>query len=285
MKKTAGYTPRKFWETYYQHHKTVGFVDKTYYRYEEILRAIAFRKAMKVRKGMKLLDIGCGEGTWCFRFARKGAKVVGTDINRLTIKKAKELNRKKGLNVKFYPVKAEDIKPKKGFFDAVYSITVLQHITKEKNYLKALDNIVASTKKGGKILILEMIDSGGSSEKYIKNRKKIYVVAQFRKRKCSLAKDIKIPKFGYAAILGFNALIRGILSLFMKRTLKKMKKTHSERYDLTASQEGRKTRFSFIVYEAIKKIILILSFPIDLVAVTFGLARRSSFRLLVFEKG
>lgn len=277
------YKPQEYWEKRYKKHKTVGFMDKTYYKYEEILRNISFDKAVKIKGGMKILDIGCGRGEWCFKFAKRSAEVVGIDINRLVIKTAKEINKKKKLNIQFYPIKVEDIKFKNDSFDIVYSITVLQHIINEKDYLKTLDKIVNVTKKNGKIAILEMIGENSNTFFYIKSRTKDYVVSQFKKRNCILIKEIGIPKIGYTAILKFNSILKKTMSALIGKNFNKMKEEDSRKYNFS-SETKKNDSLTLRVYEILKKIILLFCFPFDFFIVLLRIKTKSSFRILVFKK-
>src|SRR5688500_13177225 len=51
----------------------------------------------KIVKGMKVLDVGCGDGTTAIPMARRGAEVLGVDIARNLVKAGNERAKKEGL--------------------------------------------------------------------------------------------------------------------------------------------------------------------------------------------
>src|SRR5687768_4599878 len=48
-------------------------------------------------KGMKVLDVGCGDGTTAIPMAKRGAEVLGVDIARNLVKAGNERVKKEGL--------------------------------------------------------------------------------------------------------------------------------------------------------------------------------------------
>ncbi len=61
---------------------------KLYPRYLEVT------KHLKIKKGMKILDIGCGRGELSFWAASHGATVIGVDYSKAAIKLAKNALKK-----------------------------------------------------------------------------------------------------------------------------------------------------------------------------------------------
>jgi ubiquinone/menaquinone biosynthesis C-methylase UbiE len=96
-----------------------------------------------LKKGDKILDIGCGSGRDSIFLAKQGFEVWGIDISKEAIKKAKEKFRAKNLHFLVGDIK--DLKFKDEFFDAVYSGWVLQSIPLKKASLE----IFRVLKKGG----------------------------------------------------------------------------------------------------------------------------------------
>jgi SAM-dependent methyltransferase len=80
-----------------------------------------FRKFFK--KGMRLLDIGCDDGSFSRRLGQIGYDVYGIDIRKKEVSEA----RQKG--IKAYCCNAEKRLPfASGYFDAVYLGDVIEHI-------------------------------------------------------------------------------------------------------------------------------------------------------------
>ena len=104
---------------------------------------------LKPSKEKKLLEIGCGYGRETQEFGNLFKEVVGLDISKGTIERAKKYakqNKKENLKFYVYPDEIQNLEPES--FDCLYSYTVFQHCP---------DNIV-------KILLYDgtlMLKSGG----------------------------------------------------------------------------------------------------------------------------
>ena len=98
-----------------------------------------------IKKGRKILDVGCGVGQVANFLEDKGYKVNGIDISPLFIKEA----RKSG-NAKFSVMDSTKLKFKDNSFDAVISAETLEHITYPKAALSEMDRVLR--KKG--VLVL-----------------------------------------------------------------------------------------------------------------------------------
>lgn len=125
-----------------------------YQQYEEFLRRRVFERDVHIYKGIKVLDIGAGAGNWCRWIAGKGAEVTGIDISSHMIDIATGLSRNIS-NTAYRHCAIEDADFASGNFDLVISITVLQHITKEAVFARAIENIVRMLKPGGRICCIE----------------------------------------------------------------------------------------------------------------------------------
>jgi 2-polyprenyl-3-methyl-5-hydroxy-6-metoxy-1,4-benzoquinol methylase len=105
-----------------------------------------------IKKGMKVLDLGCGDGTTAIPAAQRGAEVLGVDIARNLVaagnRRAKEL----GLsNVRFQEGDACDLQgvPDKGF-DMLVSIFGAMFAPKPQDVANAMVRVV---KPGGRIVM------------------------------------------------------------------------------------------------------------------------------------
>lgn len=97
-----------------------------------------------LKKGAKILEIGCGSGRDSIFLAKKGFDVVGIDISAEAIKKAKA--KSKGYsNLSLIRGRAEHLPFKTSSFDAVYSIWTLQFCPLKQ----AAKEIYRVLKKGG----------------------------------------------------------------------------------------------------------------------------------------
>src|SRR5688500_10232806 len=81
-------------------------------------------KGLGITQGMKVLDLGCGDGTTALPEARLGADVLGVDIAKNLVEAGNRRARSEGLkNCRFQEGDASDLRElKEGTFDLVISI-------------------------------------------------------------------------------------------------------------------------------------------------------------------
>lgn len=105
-----------------------------------------------VKKGMKVLDLGCGDGTTAVPEAKRGAEVLGVDIARNLVEAGNRRAREMGLsNLKFEEGDATDLSPLKDkSFDLVVSIFGAMFAPKPFDVAREM---VRVTKPGGKIVM------------------------------------------------------------------------------------------------------------------------------------
>jgi ubiquinone/menaquinone biosynthesis C-methylase UbiE len=105
-----------------------------------------------IKKGMDVLDLGCGDGTTAIPSARLGANVLGVDIARNLVEAGNQRAKNEGLsNVSFQEGDATDLKELKDkSFDCVVSIFGAMFAPKPFDVAK---EVVRVTKPGGKIVM------------------------------------------------------------------------------------------------------------------------------------
>lgn len=80
-----------------------------------------------------MLDIGCGNGIFSFRFTKSGGRVVGIDLSLTGIRKAKSMaNHMRLHELDFLVASAENLPFKDGSFDIVFHSEVLEHVKRPK---------------------------------------------------------------------------------------------------------------------------------------------------------
>ena len=80
--------------------------------------------------GDLLLDIGCNWGRWCFAAARAGFMPLGIDPSLRGVLAANRIARQLGIRASFVCGDSRYMPFKDGIFDAAYSFSVLQHLSK-----------------------------------------------------------------------------------------------------------------------------------------------------------
>ena len=105
-----------------------------------------------VTKGMKVLDLGCGDGTTALPEARLGADVLGVDIAANLVEAGNGRAKRAGLaNCKFQEGDATDLRDlKDGTFDLVVSIFGAMFAPKPFDVAKGMTRV---TRLGGRIVM------------------------------------------------------------------------------------------------------------------------------------
>src|SRR5712675_626021 len=105
-----------------------------------------------ITKGLKVLDLGCGDGTTALPAARLGADVLGVDIARNLVEAGNKRAKEQGLtNCKFQEGDATNLHELKDkTFDLVVSIFGAMFAPKPFDVAK---EVVRVTKPGGRIVM------------------------------------------------------------------------------------------------------------------------------------
>jgi SAM-dependent methyltransferase len=109
-------------------------------------------ETLGIRPGMKVLDLGCGDGTTAIPAARRGAEVVGVDIAENLVAAGNRRAKALGLaNVRFEQGDASDLaKVDDESFDLVVSIFGAMFAPRPSDVAKEM---VRVTKPGGRIVM------------------------------------------------------------------------------------------------------------------------------------
>ena len=98
-------------------------------------------------EGAAVLDVGCGSGLFFQEIASKARLVVGIDLSKKLLLKAKQ---HVGANVFVLQADADYLPLIEGFFDAVFSFTVLQNMPEP---LETLTQVKRVTRTKGKVVL------------------------------------------------------------------------------------------------------------------------------------
>jgi ubiquinone/menaquinone biosynthesis C-methylase UbiE len=133
----------KNWVAEYADMKTKDFLLKTLERF------------IVLPKTAKILDVGCGPGKWTKMYAEKGFLTTGIDASSGMVQLARA-GKKDMKKVNLSVMDASSLGFQDASFDLVNCVTVLQHITVDEKWKKAIKEIVRVTKPKGNILLYEM---------------------------------------------------------------------------------------------------------------------------------
>jgi cyclopropane-fatty-acyl-phospholipid synthase len=105
-------------------------------------------RKINLRKGMKVLDIGCGWGSFAKYAAEKyGAEVIGVTVSKEQVKLGNEQSR--GLHVE---IRLQDYRDLDEKFDQVVSVGTIEHVG-QKNYRTFMKVVHRCLKDGGLFLL------------------------------------------------------------------------------------------------------------------------------------
>jgi ubiquinone/menaquinone biosynthesis C-methylase UbiE len=143
---------RDYWEDRARRYgaRAAGYTDVAMDAYEDRLRGSALERFLGRGNGRHLLDAGCGNGRWSVRMAQAGWVVTGADISESLLALAPPAP-----NVTYVHGAIEDLDLPATSFDAILSVTVLQHITDEGHFDTAIANMSRMLRPGGIVAVLE----------------------------------------------------------------------------------------------------------------------------------
>ena len=133
--------------------KIMQSYDVTAEMYDERYAEEQHRKYSKTLENVNVtsktvLDVGCGSGLFFSQVAYKAGIVVGVDLSRKLLTKAKK-HIKAFQNTFVLQADADHLPFKDRFFDNIFSFTVLQNMPKPPQTLRELERV---TKKDGKVV-------------------------------------------------------------------------------------------------------------------------------------
>ncbi len=130
----------------------VEFVRSGKNYYSEHLNGPALIQLMGNVAGMKVLDIGCGEGCFARFFAKAGAKVTAIDISEALIQAAIAEEKRHPLGITYYATDAADLHMLQSqHFDVAYCYMAIMDI---HDYAGTIAEIARILKPKGRLVIV-----------------------------------------------------------------------------------------------------------------------------------
>lgn len=133
----------------------------------------AIQSSLSLRKGQRVLDVGCGTGIFTRLLAQKGLNVTGVDESEKMLSHAKSKSELDG--VEFINANAENLPFPDAHFDRVLCAFMLEFAS---NTLKVVTEMIRVLKPGG-IMVIATLNSAGI---WAKGRvgEGVYASAKFR---------------------------------------------------------------------------------------------------------
>jgi len=110
---------------------------------------VNFLHELNPPRGLKAIDMGCGEGRDSVYLARLGLDVSGIDVSRLAVKRAKEYAKNQMVSVNFLVADIRNLPIKDEIFGLIINIACLQMLIRQKARDKHLNEAHKVLKNGG----------------------------------------------------------------------------------------------------------------------------------------
>jgi SAM-dependent methyltransferase len=189
-------TDHEYWEerTRLYGARAAGYSDVAMDAYEDRLRRAAIERLLGRGGGRRLLDAGCGSGRWSIRLAETGWVVTGADISHGLLALAPSAP-----NVTYVQGAIQNLDLPTASFDAVLSVTVLQHVTEERDFEAAVDNLMRMLRPAGTVAVLEYapLRVFGSMPGYMHARSRGQWLRAFTSRGCRLRAETGVRFLGH----------------------------------------------------------------------------------------
>lgn len=121
-------------------------------------------KLFKAKRGMHILDVGCGTGNFSIKLAQIGCRVTAVDVSENMLQIARTKVKQKHLDISFHKMDAYDLQFAENNFDGVLSMAAFEFIDRPKCVLQEMMRVV---KNDGQIVV-GTISSEGAWGKYYK---------------------------------------------------------------------------------------------------------------------
>lgn len=166
MATLSRYRPAEYWEDRARRFAVAGDglaavcsygMPGFYNRLIDFCQRRALAPWLKIRPGMRVLDVGCGVGRWSRLLAARGACVTGVDLSPTMIAEAGRRAAASGLasRCRFVVQDSAALEVAGGSFDLILCVTMLQHILDLGALRSALQRMGRHLAPDGRLVILE----------------------------------------------------------------------------------------------------------------------------------
>lgn len=146
--------------------------DFNFRRAQETIPALRW---LNPKSGERILDVGCGEGTYNYRIALRGAHIVGFDMNQCQLRRAMALHKTPA--TEFICADATTLPIQSGQFDTVMSLCVFEHLPNDREALREISRVLRP--EGRILLTLDSLSLAGVDESWRDTHRKRHAVRQF----------------------------------------------------------------------------------------------------------
>ncbi len=109
-------------------------------RYQKCMQLLIDRIGSLERK--RVVDLGCGDGVLMYELFRNRAESYGVDLSDIAINFARQKHSSLGSNAQFFVESCTDTHFDDGFFDAVISTDVIEHLSNPGELLSEIQRLL-----------------------------------------------------------------------------------------------------------------------------------------------
>jgi SAM-dependent methyltransferase len=125
-------------------------------RRAEAVRRVASSPLFHLRPGIKVLDLGCGPGTYAVPLAQRGAVVTAVDLSPAMLDMAAAAARDAGVTLRLVQADMRELVSESEFDLAISMYTSFGYFTDNAQNVDVLRNVHASLAPGGQLLLDQM---------------------------------------------------------------------------------------------------------------------------------
>jgi ArsR family transcriptional regulator len=126
-------------------------IRKSYF--DDRVTSLAIEKLLP--RHLTLADIGCGTGSLTFELARFAGKVIGIDLSREMLRRARAICKERELrNVEFRQGDALNLPLKSHSIDAAFCVMVLHFLPDPQ---RAIADLCRITRRGGTVIVVDLV--------------------------------------------------------------------------------------------------------------------------------
>jgi 2-polyprenyl-3-methyl-5-hydroxy-6-metoxy-1,4-benzoquinol methylase len=122
----------------------------------DLCQRLALQRWLRVRPGMRVLDVGCGVGRWSRLMAARGADVTGIDLSPTMVSEARRRAAAAATRGRSrFMVQDLATLQEREAYELILGVTVLQHIIDDDALRSAVQRMAQSLRADGVLILLE----------------------------------------------------------------------------------------------------------------------------------